>query len=309
MKLLLLASNPDTSSTLNLDREITALQHRFLHISPEPFELVSLPDLRVEEWPDVLRRMEPEVLHVTAHGETSHLVVSDVTANAVEVTAEQLRAFLSPDKPPRLIYFNGCKSADLAKRIIEPVAMAIGTQVTIDNGSARASAVSFYDRVLAGDNVQVAFDAAKAIAAVKSGVKLELFTREGVNAANEVLRPRPRVIIRFARVQRDADGTFPIYVGVTQCPATTTQLVVFFEGEPAPCLTTPPRWSDGAAWLRRELRIGTDRRVFVVGLIGEVARFIVNDQLSSAMAGTESKEVAWAIQQMTRSAEKQGRSA
>jgi hypothetical protein len=231
MKLLLLAANPDTSSTLTLEREITGLQRRFLDVSPELFEFIPLPDLRVDDLPHTLRQVEPDILHVTAHGETSHLVMADGRGEKVEIRSEQLAAFLSPNRPPRLVYFSGCKSAEVAKGVLGPVAMAIGTAVTIDNGAARAAAVSFYERVLDGDSVSVAFDAAQAMAATVGRVALELHQREGVDPIYEVLRPRPRLVARFVRVQQGPGGAFPIRVGVAQCPKSTTQLVAFFEGE------------------------------------------------------------------------------
>jgi hypothetical protein len=295
MKLLLLAANPDTSSTLSLDREITELQRRFLDTSPEPFEFIPLPDLRVDDLPRELRRIEPDVLHVTAHGEKSHLVLADIGGNAVEITPERLAAFLSPNRPPRLVYFNGCKSAEMAKGVLGPVAMAVGTAVTIANGTARSAAVSFYERVLAGDSVRIAFAAASAMAAAKGGVDLELHARPGVDPACEVLRPRPRLVVRFARVQRGTDGTFPICVGIAQCPRETTQLVVFFEGETSPCISTRPDWADGMAWLGAELSVAADHRLFVVGLIGGAPRFIAEARLSQALIGSEREEVKWAV--------------
>lgn len=301
MRLLLLAANPDTSSTLSLDREITALQRRFLEVSPEPFEFVPMPDLRAEDLPSVLRRVEPDILHVTAHGETSHLVLADSGGAPVEITPERLAAFLSPSRPPRLVYFGGCKSADMAKGALGPVAMAVGTAATIGNGPARAAAVAFYERVLGGDSVQVAFAAARAMAATMGGVELELHVSEGVDPAREVLRPRPRLVACFARVQEGPDRTFPIRLGVAQCPRLATQLVAFFEGEATPCVSTAPVWGRDAsdtAWLRAELRVDADRRVFVAGLIGGTPRFIAEARLSQALAGAGNRAADWAIERL-----------
>jgi hypothetical protein len=295
VKLLLLAGNPDTSSTLSLDREITALMRRFLEASPEPFEFIPMPDLRVDDLPITLPREEPDILHITAHGETSYLVLADAGGSAVELTAAQLLAFLSPRRPPRLIYFSGCKSAEMAKGVLGPIAMAIGTATTISNGAARAAAASFYERVLGGESVGVAFATANAMAVAKGGVELELHAEAGVSPANEVLRPRPRVVAQFVRVQQGHDDAFPIRVGVAQCPRATSQLVAFFEGETAPCVSTRPEWTGGTAWLRAELRVAADRRLFVAGLISGAARFIAEAQLSEALTDAEHKDVGWAI--------------
>lgn len=298
MKLLLIAGNPDTSSTLSLDREITGLQRRFLDVSPEACEFIPLPDLRAEELPLNLRLIEPDILHVTAHGETSHLVWATADGSTVEITAERLRAFLSPNKSPRLIYFSGCKSAEIAKAVLAPVAMAVGTAVTIGNGPARAAAVAFYESVLSGSSIGLAFAAANAMAGTLGNVALELHSMDGVDPAREVLRPRPRVIARFPRVQEAQDRTFPVAVGVERCPKSTTQLVAFLDGEPAPCVSTRPEWIGDTAWLRAELRVMADRRLIVVGLIAGGARFIAESQLCDVLKGADQENVRWAIRKL-----------
>lgn len=296
MKLLLLASNPDTSSSLSLDREITALQRRFIDVSPEPFEFIPIPDVRVEDLPSVLGKVEPDILHVTAHGETSHLVVSDARGERAVITSDQLVSFLSPRKPPRLVYFNGCRSADISAKVLGRVAIAIGTEATIENGSARAAAVAFYERLLEGESVGVAFDAAAAMAAVKQGITLELRSAPAIDPTTLVLMPRPRLVARFVKIQRGTqDNAFPVRLGITQCPGTTTRLAAFAEDDDLLCLSTRPEWNAGVAWLAKDVRVGADRRVFMVGVVAETGRFIAKGRLSQSFVDTERAEVRWAI--------------
>lgn len=298
MKLLLIGSRPDTSSTLALEREISALQRRLLDLSSEPIEFINIPDQRADDLSFTLGRIEPDVLHITAHGETSHLMLADSGGTAVKMTPKHLTGLLSPTRPPRLIYFSGCKSAGIAKGVTSSVRAAIGAVGTIGNGAARATAVSFYERALAGESVGAAFAAAEAMAATLGDVALELHMQPGVDLLREVLLPRPRPVVRFARVQQDSGGAFPIRVGVAHCPRSTTQLVVFLEGERAPCVSTPPEWKDETAWVQGELRIDADRHIFVVGLISRSKPFVAQARLSEAVTDSEQDDVRWALRRL-----------
>jgi hypothetical protein len=76
MKVLFLASKPDSDADLNLTREITELQERFWSTSSEPVIFQILPDLKVEEVPEQLGRFLPDVLHISAHSNNELLSLS-----------------------------------------------------------------------------------------------------------------------------------------------------------------------------------------------------------------------------------------
>jgi uncharacterized protein YbcI len=77
VKVLYVASNPTDGSDLNLNREITKLQRRFLGASAEPVSFAFLPDLKVEDLPGELSKFEPDILHVASHGNAESLSLSD----------------------------------------------------------------------------------------------------------------------------------------------------------------------------------------------------------------------------------------
>jgi hypothetical protein len=293
VKLLLLAANPGTSSSLSLEREVTALQRQFLDVSPEPFDFIVLPDLRIEDLPEELRRVAPDILHVCAHGETPHLAWADRSGTSVNVTPKALTAFLSPDRPPKLIYFNGCQSTEMAQGVLGPVEMAIGTTATITNGDARATAASFYRCLLGGESVATAFATAEELSRAK-GIPLDLRVRDGVSPSQVIMRRRPHLVARFARVRREPDGTFPIRVGVSQCPELTTQLVAFLGGDTNQAIATSPEWTDTTAWVRRELDVASYTRMFVAGVISGERHFIAQCELYDLLRKQKGRGIKWA---------------
>jgi hypothetical protein len=68
MRVLYLASNSADAESLQLEREIMALQSRANQVSAAAPRFVFLPSISVEEIAREIARHRPDVLHIAAHG-------------------------------------------------------------------------------------------------------------------------------------------------------------------------------------------------------------------------------------------------
>jgi hypothetical protein len=236
MKVLYVASNPNNASDLNLAREITELQRRFLYAAGNQVSFVFLPDLRVEDLPTQLSIIAPDILHIAAHGDEERLSLSNQRGERVELCPEMLNIFLG-EQPPRLVYLNACNSTAIAGKMVEcgSASMVIGSTAPITNHAARSSAVAFYERILAGFSVARAFSVCeqmlKALSASKATVKLH--ARPGINPATEILHRVPVIVAEFknGKPLLAADKHYTCRLGVMGCHPATTQVVFFTDDE------------------------------------------------------------------------------
>jgi hypothetical protein len=104
-----------------------------------------------------LHQHRPDILHIAAHSADKKLYLANYENETVQLDADMLLTFLSDVSPPRLIYLNACNSQEIAKDLIRVVPMAIGSTAPISVKAGRATAVSFYERVLDGSSVGKAF--------------------------------------------------------------------------------------------------------------------------------------------------------
>jgi hypothetical protein len=230
MKIMYVASNPSEASSLRLEQEINVLQGRFSAVSGEPIRFLTFPSLAFEDFPVELSRLRPDVLHISAHGDerTGTLALSNEAGDPVRLAADALLAFLRID-PPRLVYLNACDSEAIAEKMVELVPYAIGTSAPISNRSARAAAVTFYDRILRGATVQDAFDASEQMLASLQGntARSVLKTQNRTLAQVERLYMSPQLVARFSDEPSDGDDLFTVETGMVGCPGNTSQLVIF----------------------------------------------------------------------------------
>jgi hypothetical protein len=321
MKVLYIAANPRETQvkssgseiaisvgSLNLEREITELQRRFMELSPDPVSLIILPDLKVEDLPGALGRIEPDILHLSAHGEKSHLSLAREDHKSVKVTARMLCDFFSPNRPPRLVYVNACNSAEIARALVGPVEVAIGSTAPITNRAARAAAVVFYERILRGLTIEQAFAAGKSLVEALDDVKIELFSRNDVNPATEILRPVAQLAAEFEGGTTTKDGSYQFRIGITNCPSTTKSIIVLNEDEALSvdadtlyCISLrgPPK--NHQIWSRTLLSVNKDCQLLAVGITSDASRFTIQSSLCQAIEGYYAtlgkirEDVTWAV--------------
>jgi hypothetical protein len=229
MKTLYVASTPADAQDLRLDREITELQKRFG--SGRSVQFMSLPDIKVEDLPGELSRYRPDVLHLAAHADAGSLALADEAGRSVKLTAELLHSFLPPDHPPQLVYLNACNSHGIAEGLVElgGVPMAIGSSAPITNRAARAAAVAFYERLLAGFSVKDSHEACRGMleALADGAATAVLYVSSAIDASTAVFHEWPSMIADFTRkdARIEADGHYHLRLGIRGCPADATQVV------------------------------------------------------------------------------------
>jgi hypothetical protein len=301
VKVLYIASEAVGDANLMLTQEITELQRRFFPTSVDPVEFHLLPALKVEDLPGELSRFAPDILHIASHSNQLALSLSDGAGNPIPVSAEMLSTFLPPSHPPRLIYLNSCNSQQIAKELVEsgPVAIAIGSTAPISNRAARASAVAFYERLLAGLPVQQAFNTCQRMleALTKSASSVTLHHVPDVDPTTERLHSVPTLIADFknAKASPEQDGHFALRLGVSGCPADTMQMIFFTDDESfindedtleddlsLIVRTTPVNgiiWSPGDFYWRAQ----GDHRLFAVGVRAVGSCFALGGTLCGAV--------------------------
>src|SRR5205807_1526451 len=156
MKVLYVGSKATGGADRNLGKEITELQRRFAAASADPVEVRILTDLKVEDLACERSRFHPDILHVASYSEKDALSLSDQSSTAVRVTPKMLRVLFPPKHTPQIIYLTTCNPPEIAKELVEigAATMAIGSTAPISNRAARASAVAFYERLLAGITIE-----------------------------------------------------------------------------------------------------------------------------------------------------------
>jgi hypothetical protein len=250
MRVLYVASNPEQRGTLLLEREITLLQRRLADAPGELIDFRFLPDLSVEDLNREVRKFQPTIVHISAHGSHGHLHLKSAerapgTNRKVEkaVSGLHLATLLRCTPPPQLVYLNACDSAPLAEAISDTLCMAIGTTAPITNRAALASVLQFYERLLAGSTLLDAYESSLALLTVLDNTTTtKFFFPPSAAPKDTVLVDVPQFIARFSEhtaknkkriIDSDAnkDGTVELELGLSGCPTGTTQ-VVFFTDDP-----------------------------------------------------------------------------
>jgi WD40 repeat protein len=180
IKVLFLAANPLTKTTLALDEEIRAIDaalHGARHC--KRFKLLQHWAVHLEDLSGLLLRHEPQIVQFSGHGEKSGALalVAD-GGQAKEVPPEALAGLFRVLRDNvRLVVLNACYSEAQAQAIVQEIDCAVGTTDEITDDHAIAFAAEFYRAVAAGRSVQKAFDLA-----------LVRLVGEGVANANQLVR-------------------------------------------------------------------------------------------------------------------------
>jgi len=150
MKILYIAANPYDQKELDIGPEVTEIQRRVWGATSVDF--VVMPGLKFEDLASTLNQHRPDILHIAAHAGNKNLYLANQENASVYIDAEMLLTFLSDISPPRLVYLDACNSQGIAEELTRVVPMAIGSTAPISVKATRATAVSFYERVLDGSS-------------------------------------------------------------------------------------------------------------------------------------------------------------
>jgi hypothetical protein len=303
MRILLVGSKVQNEVDLNITREITELQRRFSAASADPVEFQVLPDITVESLPGELLKCRPDILHIVSHSNHAELTLSDETDSEVRITARMLGVFLPPEHPPQVVYLNSCDSKEIAQELatISPTTVAIGSTAPITNRLARSSAVAFYERVLAGFKLRVAFDTAKNMLEAVSGSAVSMQMFPDCDWANKkIMNPVPTLIAELCKpTPNKKDGHYKFRLGLSGTPSRTKQVIFFTENEDhieeydsleheLSSLARREAETDGILWSTEKptednWSAAKDHRLLAVGARMQVGCFVIESTLCKAL--------------------------
>lgn len=222
MKILLVGSNPDVSSSLEFERVVNAFEESLTPLKRLTAEARYRTVLPVNKLKKTLSDERPDVLHIVAHGSPDELHFRNEIGDERKLKADLLFTSIKAH-PPRLIFLHGCNAAPLAAELWSRLAIvAIGFPTEIPNENARTAVVAFYEGIFAGDTVCTAFRHAKQILGAETeGAKdVRLFPEdktEGAKAAEIRLFTPLEITAQFFG-PRDKNGCETVALGLRGCP-------------------------------------------------------------------------------------------
>lgn len=160
IKILYLASNPISTTQLQLTREARRIEERLGVGKPGAvFDLVTRWAVRRSDLQRLLLEEKPHVLHFSSHGSTrAQLLFEDDDGNAAPVPKKALVDLIGILKHRlQLVVFNACDTEPFARALVQHVACAIGMRKSIGDDAAITFAVSFYEALAFGEPVANAF--------------------------------------------------------------------------------------------------------------------------------------------------------
>lgn len=205
MRILYIASNPAQADPLEVEQEINLLREKL--DSAEVAQQVDLriySNLRVDNLPDVIARVRPDVLHFAAHGKDDAIIFAHEQRGHVSLDGAKLAAILGAlSVRPRLVLLNACESAAMAQELAAQADFVIGTDAPISNVAARSMAATLYGMLARGVSLGQAFRAARAMLGVvdEGRVEAALFPADAAEVADRILLSDPlRIVACFPRI-------------------------------------------------------------------------------------------------------------
>ena len=187
LTILFLAANPQDTQKLALDKEVRSITDAIRRSEGrDGIEFFSRWAVQSLDILQAINETDPEIIHFSGHGSEKGEIV-----NMAMVSKEAMAAAVaSASKKVRLIFFNACFSQKEAQAVVEKVEAAIGMNTEIGDEAAIVFAAQFYSSVGFGQNLQQAFDQAKAALLLK-GIAEEntpvLYVKKGLSAQEIVM--------------------------------------------------------------------------------------------------------------------------
>jgi hypothetical protein len=157
MRILFLAANPLTTSRLDLEEELRAVEKELRGCLYREEVLLSFhyavqPDDLVQH----VREEKPTVIHFSGHGSHGGVVLRDDRGAHQPVTGARLQRFLE-GRGVALVVLNACYSKSQATAMRRAVKAVVGTTDAVEDEAARRFSVAFYRSVGNGLSLEEAF--------------------------------------------------------------------------------------------------------------------------------------------------------
>lgn len=205
MKILYIASNPAQADPLEIEQEINLLREKLDSAGiAKQVDLRIYSNLRVDDLPDVIARVRPDVLHFAAHGKDDAIILAHEQRGHVALDGAKLAAILGAlSVRPKLILLNACESAAMAQAVAAQADFVIGTDAPVSNVGARSMAATLYGMLARGVSLGQSFAAARAMLGVvdEGRVEAALFPADAAELADRTQLSDPlRIIACFPRI-------------------------------------------------------------------------------------------------------------
>jgi CHAT domain len=160
MKILFLAANPQGTSKLQLDEEVSkiddGLQRSKLR---DQFQLVSKWAVDSETLRRALLSEQPDIVHFSGHGEgQAGLVLVGQDGKPKPATTDALAGLFKIFRQVKCVLLNACYAEEQAKAIVQHIDHVIGMQRAVRDDAAIAFATGFYDGLGYGLSIENAFE-------------------------------------------------------------------------------------------------------------------------------------------------------
>ena len=165
-KILILATNPEDTTRLYLDKEVRDIFECLRQTNyGDAFQVKQRWAVRLRHLQQAVLEELPQIVHFSGHGGgDAGLYFHDNDDNAKSVTGEALASLfrlISQKSPINCVLLNGCYSKVQAEAIVEYVPYVIGMNASIGEQAAIEFAVGFYRALGNGESVEFAFESGK----------------------------------------------------------------------------------------------------------------------------------------------------
>lgn len=186
--ILLLSSNPSTTSRILVDEEAREISEK-IQEGPHgaKFEMHSHTATRPADLQKLLMKYQPQIVHFSGHAsKRQQLILSGAHGRGRVVDNDGLsRVFALHSKHVRLVLLNACFTKTQARSIADVVNYSIGTGRGIGDKAAVVFAGAFYRALGFGKCVKDAFESARvelALTKVPRSRGIELFVQKGAKS-------------------------------------------------------------------------------------------------------------------------------
>jgi len=156
LRILFLASNPETTSRLDLEEELRSVENELRSVLlRDRICLKASLAVRPDDLVRLLRQEQPTVVHFSGHGSNEGIILR-TDSGYVTVTGDSL-ARLFRDRGVRLVVLNACFSEEQARLLVDAIDAVVGTKAAVGDEAARRFSTAFYRTLGDGYSIQDAF--------------------------------------------------------------------------------------------------------------------------------------------------------
>lgn len=162
--ILILASNPQGTTVLNLSREIRDIQDGLKRSSDrEEFKVEICLAVRPLDLRRAIIEIKPEIVHICGHGEGEKGLCFENDQGEIKLVSKEALSelFRIASQSVECVVINTCYSEVQAEAIAEHILYVVGMNQAIKDKTAIEFAIGFYDGIGNGKSIEESFDIGK----------------------------------------------------------------------------------------------------------------------------------------------------